>query len=153
VLVIGAGGAARAVVHALVEAKAADVVIANRTTRKAVRLARDFGGKRANLVATDLEILDDFDFLDSRQLVVNTTSVGLGGGEFLDYDADATPEDCVHFDLAYGESTTPFLALAAKAGRPCIDGRRMLVHQGALAFKLFTGRRPPVDVMAQAIGL
>jgi len=153
VLVIGAGGAARAVVHALVDSRAADVVIANRTLRKAVRLAKDFGGVRAHLRAADLDLLDDFDFLDSRQLVVNTTSVGLKDGAFLDYDVKATPADCVHFDLAYGENPTAFLDLARKAKRPTIDGRHMLVHQGALAFKLFTGRRAPVDVMAKAIGL
>ena len=153
VLVIGAGGAARAVVHALVEAKASSVVIANRTARRSARLAKDFGGARNQLVATDLDILDDFDFLDSRQLVVNTTSVGLKGGEFVDYSVEATPEDCLHFDLAYGETPTAFLALAAKVGRPTIDGRHMLVHQGALAFKLFTGRRPPVEAMAAAVGL
>jgi shikimate dehydrogenase len=153
VLVIGAGGAARAVVHALVEAKAGDVVIANRTQRKAARMAKEFGGARNHLAPADLDILDDFDFLDSRQLVVNTTSVGLKGGEFIDYSVEATPEDCLHFDLAYGEVPTPFLELAAKVGRPTIDGRHMLVHQGALAFKLFTGRRPPVDVMAAAVGL
>jgi len=152
-LVIGAGGAARAVIHALVEAKVSDVVIANRTHRKAMRLAKDFGGARNNLTAVDLDILDDFDFLDSRQLVVNTTSVGLKGGDFVDYSVEATPEDCVHFDLAYGESPTAFLELAMKAKRPTIDGRHMLVHQGALAFKLFTGRRPPVEVMAAAVGL
>lgn len=153
VLVIGSGGAARAVIHALVEARASDIVIANRTLRKAVRTAKEFGGAHAHIQASDLEILDDFDFLDSRQLVINTTSVGLKGGAFLDYDVKSTPEDCVHFDLAYGEKPTAFLEIAAKAKRPTIDGRHMLVHQGALAFKLFTGRRAPVDVMSKAIGL
>jgi shikimate dehydrogenase len=153
VLVIGAGGAASAVIHALVEARAADIVIANRTLRKAVRTAKDFGGARAHLRAADLEILDDFDFLDTRQLVVNTTSVGLKGDGFLDYDVQSTPEDCIHFDLAYGEKPTAFLEVAAKAKRPTIDGRHMLLHQGALAFKLFTGRRAPIEVMSKVIGL
>lgn len=153
VLVIGAGGAARAVIHALVEARAADIVVANRTLRKAMKTVKEFGGARVHLRAADLEILDDFDFLDSRQLVVNTTSVGLDGGAFLDYDVNSTPEDCVHFDLAYGEKPTAFLDMAAKSKRPIIDGRHMLVHQGALAFKLFTGRRAPIDVMSKAIGL
>ncbi len=153
VLVIGAGGSARAVVHSLVATGAADIVIANRTAAKARKLARQLGGEAANIRTADLEILDDFDFLATRQLVVNSTSVGLGGGAFLDYDADSTPDDCVHFDLAYAEGPTPFLKLAEKAERPTIDGRHMLVHQGALAFKLFTGRKAPVEVMAKAIGI
>jgi shikimate dehydrogenase len=152
-LVIGAGGAARAVVHGLLEAGAADVVVANRTPAKAKRLRREFPSHRTKLHAVDLEILDDFDFLAEQQLVVNSTSVGLHGGRFLDYDAEATPDDCIHFDLAYGEKPTAFLELAAAAGRPTIDGRHMLLHQGVLAFKLFTGRRAPVEVMADAIGI
>ncbi len=153
VLVIGAGGSARAVLYALTRSGASDIVIANRTLSKARKLAREFGGEKARLQTADLDILDDFDFLESRQLVVNCTSVGLGGGSFLDYAAESTAEDCVHFDLAYGEEATPFLRLAADASRPVIDGRHMLLHQGAAAFKIFTGRRAPVEVMAKAIGL
>jgi len=152
-LVIGAGGAARAVVHGLLEAGASDVVVANRTPAKAKRLRREFPAHRTKLHAVDLEVLDDFDFLAERQLVVNSTTVGLHGGRFMDYDVEATPADCIHFDLAYGEKPTAFLQLATAAGRPTIDGRHMLLHQGVLAFKLFTGRRAPVEVMADAIGI
>ena len=153
VLVIGAGGGARGVVHALLEAGAADVVIANRTMARARALAKVFSKSRARLSVAPLDVLEDFDFLESRQLVVNCTSVGLKGEPFLEYDAAATPASCVHFDLAYREGPTPFLALAGSAKRPVIDGRRMLLHQGAVAFKLFTGKKPPLDVMARAIGL
>jgi len=153
VLVIGAGGAARAVVHALMVGGAADVVIANRTRTKAVQIRKAFPGYRAKVQIASLEILDDFDFLASRQLVVNSTSVGLSGEKFLDYSIESTPDDCTHFDLAYGEKPTSFLATAAKAKRPVIDGRAMLVHQGAIAFKLFTKRRAPIDVMSRAVGL
>jgi shikimate dehydrogenase len=153
VLVIGAGGAARAVVWALMEYGASDVVIANRTVAKARKLTKLFRSYTGQLHHVNLEVLDDFDFLETRQLVVNATSVGLGGRDFLDYSVEATPEDCVHFDLVYGEEPTSFLRMAGELGRPTIDGRHMLVHQGAAAFKLFTGRRAPVEVMAKAIGL
>jgi len=153
VLVIGAGGAARAVVWALMEYGASDVVIANRTVGKAAKLARSFRSYVGQIHHVNLEVLDDFDFLVTRQLVVNATSVGLAGKDFLDYSVEATPEDCVHFDLVYGEQPTAFLRMAAAVNRPTIDGRHMLVHQGAAAFKLFTGRRAPVAAMAKAIGL
>jgi shikimate dehydrogenase len=153
VLVIGAGGAARAVVWALTEYGAADIVIANRTVSKAKAIAKLFRSHLPGVHHSDLEILDDFDFLETRQLVVNATSVGLAGREFLDYSVEATPKDCVHFDLVYAETPTPFLRMAAGVERPTIDGRHMLVHQGAAAFKLFTGRRAPVEVMAKAIGV
>ena len=153
VLLIGAGGAALAVVHALLGAGIADLVVAKRTRTRAAGVRRRFSKHRTKIHVANLEVLDDFDFLASRQIVVNATSVGLHGGKFLDYDVDSTPEDCVHFDLAYGREPTAFLKTADGAGRPTIDGRAMLVHQGAAAFKLFTGRRAPVDVMLEAVGL
>jgi shikimate dehydrogenase len=148
VLVIGAGGSARAVLHALREGGAAHVVLANRTKAKASKLAREFGA-----AASGLEAMEDAALLATRTLVVNCTPVGLKGGDFLGYAARATSKQCVHFDLAYGPSLTPFLKLAAKAGRPTIDGRHMLVHQGAAAFRLFTGKKAPIDVMLDAIGV
>jgi len=153
VLVIGAGGSARAVLYALVKHGAADIVIANRTIAKAKKLARQFGEVRGAIRVADLDILDNFDFLPSRHLVVNCTPVGLKGGAFLDYSVENTPPDCLHFDLAYREDLTAFLKAARKAGRPVLDGRHMLVQQGALAFRHFTGRKAPVDVMMKAVGL
>jgi shikimate 5-dehydrogenase len=148
VLVIGAGGSARAVLHALRTGGAADVVLANRTKATAAKLAREF-----KATAATLDALSDRELLDSRSLVVNCTPVGLKGGDFLAYDAAATPRDCVHFDLAYGRTLTPFLDLARRARRPLVDGRHMLVHQGAAAFRLFTGKKAPVDVMLRAVGV
>ncbi len=149
VLVIGAGGSARAVLHALRSGGAVDVVLANRTRARAVRLAREFG-----VTATALTALAEDGLLGTRTLVVNCTPVGLHGGSFLDYDARMTRADCTHFDLAYAATgRTPFLDLARHARRPIIDGRHMLVHQGAAAFRLFTGRKAPVDVMLAAIGV
>ncbi len=153
VLVIGAGGSARAIVYALVKAGVSSIVIANRTLANARRLARVFDSHQEKIEAADLDVLDNFDFLATRQLVVNCTPVGLDGGDFLDYAPESTPAECVHFDLTYGEKPTPFLRLAAAAKRPTIDGRHMLVHQGALAFKIFTGRRAPVEAMTRAVGL
>lgn len=178
VLVIGAGGSARAVLHALGEGGAADVVLANRTRAKAARLVREFGGPapgaaqaagargssnvRTSRVATSraapafraagLDAAEDAALLATRTLVVNCTPVGLKGGDYLGYAAAATPKACVHFDLAYGQGLTPFLALAARHGRPVLDGRWMLAHQGAAAYRRFTGRKAPVDVMLAAIG-
>ncbi len=152
-LVIGAGGGARGVLPALLAGGAADVVIANRTVKRARTIEKSFAKHRVRLHAVPLDILEDFDFLETRQLVVNCTSVGLDGRAFLRYDADATPASCVHFDLAYREGLTPFLALAHAAKRPTIDGRHMLLHQGAAAFKLVPGTKAPLDVMARAIGV
>lgn len=152
-LMIGAGGAARAAVHALLAAGAEEIVIANRTRRRATELAAAFGRKRRRLRVASLDALVDRGLLASRRLVVNSTSIGLEGGGFLRYDCAATPRGCVHFDLAYRRGATPFLALARKARRPVIDGRYMLLYQGALAFELFTGEKAPLSAMARAIGI
>jgi len=152
-LLIGAGGAARAVVQSLVAAGAADVVIANRTLANARSLAADFGEGAGVLHARGLDALEDTDLLADRDVVINSTSVGLKGGAFPGYSIEATAVDCVHFDLAYGEKPTAFVCAAEGAGRPAIDGRYMLLYQGTAAFKLFTGRKAPADVMAQAIGI
>ena len=153
VLLIGAGGAARAVVYALVCGGASEVVIANRTRANAERLARSFKCESTKIHTAGLDALVDGELLPTRDVVVNSSSVGLDGGRFLEYDAASTPRGTVHFDLAYSNTLTPFLALARHARRVPIDGRHMLVHQGAAAFKHFTGRRAPVDVMAKAIGI
>lgn len=153
VLVIGAGGSARAVVHALTAGGAESIVLANRTVSKARRLLAEVAPDNATARPGRLDLLTDRDFLASRELVVNCTSVGLEGGAFVDYTVAATPADCLHFDLAYGRKPTAFLRAASRRRRPTVDGRHMLVHQGAAAFRLFTGRRAPVDVMLEAVGL
>ena len=151
VLVIGAGGSARAVLYSLVRDGSREIVLANRTVAKARRLMRELGGNNA-LRVTGLDALTDTDLLAGCDLVVNCTPVGLKGGAFLGYSAAATPARCVHFDLAYGRALTPFLQLARRARRPVIDGRHMLVHQGAVAFRRFTNKRAPVGVMLTAVG-
>lgn len=149
VLVIGAGGSARAVLHALRECGARDVVLANRTVANARKLAREFGA-----TAVGLDALAHDALLASRHLVVNSTPVGLRGGAYLPYRASATAKGCMHFDLAYSRTgLTPFLTLARKASRPVLDGRHMLVHQGGVAFRRFTGKKAPVAVMLEAVGL
>ncbi len=151
VLVVGAGGSSRAVLFSLLERGAADVVVANRTVSKARALLQRFDPEGARSRAVGLDALTDRDFLATRTLVVNCTSVGLHGARYLDYEVSATPQGCVHYDLAYGAKLTAFLAAAHRRGRPVIDGRHMLVHQGALAFRHFTGRKAPVDVMLAAL--
>jgi shikimate dehydrogenase len=152
-IVIGAGGAARGVVHALLTSGTAEVVVANRTRARAADLVKAFAREKARIRIVPLDSLADVALLGTAQLVVNSTNVGLHGGDFLEYAVRATPARCVHFDLAYREELTPLLKLARAARRPLIDGRHMLLHQGAIAFRLFTGKKPPIDVMARAIGI
>jgi shikimate dehydrogenase len=137
-LVLGAGGSARAVAYALREAGAARVAVWNRTPERAQRLAEDLG-----VDATDRPIAAD--------LLVNCTSVGLVDGEFkaLPIDADALGEYATVADLVYRAGGTGLVAEARRRGCTVVDGLEVLVRQGALSFKAWTGREAPIDLMRE----
>ncbi|TAK76182.1 MAG: shikimate dehydrogenase [Dehalococcoidia bacterium] len=154
VLLVGAGGAARAVVVAMRQAGAARVVIANRTPERAAALA-SLGGGELDLRYAPLDANDaTFRSAASRaRVLVQSTSLGMRHGP--DEDANPVPGDLMHpgqvaFDLVYVPEETPFLHAAAAAGARPVGGLAMLVHQGAEAFRLWTGVEPPLDVMFDA---
>jgi shikimate dehydrogenase len=152
VVVIGAGGSARAVGTALATAGVTHVTIANRTLARAADLARqleDAGPLRA--MVASLDALEDGVGLSDVRLVVNTTSTGLGNDPIA-VRHGATPHDCLFMDLVYGAQPTPFLRAAARGRRRTLDGSGMLLHQGALAFETWTGQAAPLDAMRRALG-
>jgi shikimate dehydrogenase len=145
-LVLGAGGSARAVVWALTSA-GAQVAIWNRTPAKARELAEAFG-------ATVLSRSQPAD------LLVNCTSVGLRdeGDERealnqLAMKADQVGEYSHVVDLVYSDAPTPLLAAARARGARVVDGREILVAQGALSFELWTGRKAPLEAMRRGAGI
>jgi len=144
-LVLGAGGAARAVIYALNRAGCA-VAIHNRTLRRAGDLIRALDVP-ARLVP-DLPALE----LTTIDLLVNTTPLGMTPH----IDVSPWPETLplparwTVYDLIYNPAKTRLLARARAAGATAIGGLGMLVHQGALAFELWTGQLPPVEVMRAA---
>ncbi len=146
-VVIGAGGSARAVVAALLDAGARRITLANRTIARARTLAH--GWRAAPLRAVGLSALRDAETLRDAAVVVNTTSAGLAKAS-ISVTAAATPPTCLFADLLYGRDT-PFLRAARRAERRTCDGSEMLLHQGARAFMLWTGRRAPLDAMRQAL--
>ena len=152
VVLIGAGGSARAVLVSLIRARCAAIRIVNRTqanARKLVRTYRRTGETR--LEALPLDSLRDPAVVSGVRLVINASSVGLHDDEFLPLAYTATQAGCLFYDLLYRPDRTPFLRHARAAGRPVMDGRRMLLHQGALAFSLWTGRPAPLEVMDRAL--
>lgn len=151
VVVIGAGGSARAVAAALAGAGADAITIANRTPARAEALAeRVCGIGAATVSVAPLAALARGDLLADATLVVNTTPLGLAGAR-LPVRFPAAPRRCLFVDLVYGARPTPFLRGAARAGRPTLDGACMLLEQGALAFETWTGRRAPRAAMARAL--
>jgi shikimate dehydrogenase len=152
VLVVGAGGVARAALAALADGGAASVTVVNRTARRAQRLADAFATRALPITTTTPTGLQDAAVLGPVDLIVNATSLGLHGESFLPLAYAATSRRCLFFDLIYG-GRTDFLAAAARGGRRTLDGSSMLLQQGAAAFTLWTGRRAPLAVMRAALHL
>ena len=140
--VFGAGGAARAVVAALGDAGAAEVVVVNRTTRKAEAAAALAGSAGRVGTASDLRAAD---------LVVNATSIGMTGNDGLPFDVGLLRSGQVVADLVVFPLRTALLVEAEARGAVPLGGLGMLVHQAADAFALWTGRAAPVDVMRAAV--
>ena len=156
-LLLGAGGAARAVAYALLTEGAARVAIANRSPQRARALAAELN---ARFPATVDALPLDAEALAPRlaagapaDLLVNCTSLGMAHGP--DPDASPIPDalipaESLVYDLVYNPQETPLLAAARRAGARTLGGLPMLVYQGAVAFRLWTGRDAPVDVMLRA---
>ncbi len=138
--IYGAGGAARAIIHALVGAGAAEVRLLNRTRSRAEDLANVFGPK-----VKTIEWGDDATALSGAGLIVNTTSLGMVGQPPLEIDFSFAPSHAVATDIVYTPLETPFLRDAARVGLAIVDGLGMLIHQGRPGFEAWFGKRPSAD--------
>ncbi|RGP35848.1 shikimate dehydrogenase [Pseudotabrizicola alkalilacus] len=139
-VVFGAGGAARAVVAALIEVGVPEIRIANRTRPRADALRSDFGAK---LVVS--EWIQAANMLDGATTVINTTSLGMTGKSDFRVPLDGLRSDAVVTDLVYTPLMTQFLIEAQEKGCTVVDGLGMLLHQAAPGFERWFGQRPEVD--------
>ena len=155
IVIIGAGGAARAIAFQFAY-EGAEIVIANRTVARGEKLVSDvrigleeldkdpsIGSIGLDAIAGDVEDAD---------VLINTTSVGM----YPDVNATPVPRELLRvdltvFDIVYNPLQTRLLAGAERMGATTIGGVRMLVHQGAEAFRIWTGVEPPLDVMLEAV--
>ncbi|PVH28348.1 shikimate dehydrogenase [Pararhodobacter oceanensis] len=140
VAVIGAGGASRAVLAALLDLGATDIRLSNRSPQRALDLAAEFG-PAIRAVAWDERstALADCDTL------VNATSLGMQGHPALELDLSDLPATAVVNDLVYAPLETPLLAQARARGNPCVDGLGMLLYQAAAGFERWFVHKPEVD--------
>ena len=143
VLVVGAGGAARAIVYGLKE-KEAVVYILNRTLEKAKNLAKEFKAKV--LTFNQQKEVSNFD------IIINATSVGM---EPLVNETPINPsflkKNQIVFDVVYNPKETKLLKEAKKKGAKIIYGLEMLLHQGVAQFEIYTGKKAPVEVMRKVL--
>src|SRR5712692_177437 len=144
VVLLGAGGAARAVAIAVAD-EGGDVVIVNRTQETAATLAEAVNGKYATLDRLEQDIQD-------AQIVINATSVGMLPTENESLvNKTALSSDSVVMDLVSHPKETTLLQAARERGCTIVYGDRMLFWQGVLKFKVYTGIEPPIEVMEQAL--
>jgi len=138
-LILGAGGASRAIVAALARAGVPEMRIANRTKTRTQHLVDDLG--------VDAKIIDWENLgegMKEAALVVNTTSLGMSGMDPLTVDLSALPTDAAVTDIVYAPLETDLLAQARKRGNPVADGLGMLLHQAVPGFEAWFGVRPEV---------
>ncbi|MEK6276908.1 MAG: shikimate dehydrogenase [Actinomycetota bacterium] len=144
-LVMGAGGAARAVVWALLR-EGAKVSVWNRTPERAAQLCAELGGDPLPGTRNE-ERGTEYD------LIVNSTAVGLHGEDpftQLPLQRDSLHGKQTVVDLVYGDTETELLRAAREAGAEVVDGLEVLVRQGAASFRIWTGKEPPLDAMREA---
>lgn len=138
-VVLGAGGAARAIVHALQSRGMQPILVANRTKARAINLAADFGAP--------VEVLDFGDLpgaMAGAGLLVNTTSLGMRGQPPLSLDLAPLPARAIVSDIVYVPLETPLVTAAKARGLKTVPGLGMLLHQAVPGFARWFGRRPEV---------
>ncbi|MYB95590.1 shikimate dehydrogenase [Candidatus Poribacteria bacterium] len=154
VVVLGAGGAARAVVVALALAGVASVTIANRTVERAVALAEEMGQK-TGISMRGLGLADAQLSVAVREsmLLINTAAVSMDTTHPLLISADWLQPNTIVYDIVYTPPVTPLMRAAAVRGCETLGGIGMLVHQGAIAFEKWTGIAPCTETMREALSL
>ena len=152
VVVLGAGGAARAVVVALALAGVASITIANRTVERAVALAEEMGQK-TGISMQGLGLADAQLPVAVREslLLINTATVSMDATHPLLISADWLQPNTIVYDIVYTPPVTPLMRAAAVRGCETLGGIGMLVHQGAIAFEKWTGIAPCTETMHQAL--
>ena len=143
--VLGAGGAARAVIASLIDAGTTEILLSNRTRPKAEALKSEFGSK---VSVTDW--VQAGNMLEEATTVVNTTSLGMTGAAEFRVPLDGLRRGAVVTDLVYAPLRTKLLEAADAAGCVTVDGLGMLLHQAVPGFERWFGVRPEVDAATRA---
>ena len=138
-LILGAGGAARAIIAGLQERNVEHITLVNRTFERAADLALDSGTNVHPAAWNTLPAL-----LETTNLLINTTSLGMSGQPDLDLALDPLPEDALVADIVYVPLETHLLKQARERGNPVVDGLGMLLHQAVPGFEHWFGQRPTV---------
>lgn len=153
VVVLGAGGSARAIVNALA-VRGCQVTVANRTLSRAIEMVEALKAKLGEhpIHAVQIESEEARHAVEGANFLVNCTSVGM----FPHTDEQPVPSEWLHkgllvYDLIYNPMETKLLQAARKVGCKVMNGIKMLVYQGAISFRIWTGLEPPIKAMEEAV--
>lgn len=149
-LMFGAGGAARAVGYALLKGGVKFLNVVNRNFSRAKEVG-ELLGRRGNVLVFPLKEGTVETLLKDVDIIVNTTSVGMKPDDPNLFDYSKIPEGITVVDIIYNPPETPLLKAARKKGCKTVNGLGMLVHQGAVAFEIWTGKKAPVETMREVL--
>ena len=138
-VVLGAGGASRAVIAALLSEGSKQIMVLNRTIEKAEVLKKDYDNK---ITVESWENINEV--LASSKNIINTTSLGMNDETFIPINPEAIPEKSLVSDLVYAPLETNLLKIAKNRGSKTVDGLGMLIHQGVPGFEAWFGQKPLV---------
>lgn len=139
-VVLGAGGASRAIIVSLLAEGAPEILLTNRTASRADDLAEEFGPR-----VTPIDWLQAGAIIDNANILVNTTSLGMAGQSELRVPLDGLSKQTVVTDIVYSPLETRLLRIAKDAGCQTVDGLGMLLHQAVPGFAAWFGQKPEVD--------
>lgn len=142
-MVMGAGGAARAILYALLKEGVPQIKLTNRTTERAENLASEFNKQFSDKISV-IEWNDKQSNMDDCSLLVNSTSLGMNGNPPLEINIDTLPAKAVVYDIVYAPLETDLLKSAKTRGLTAVDGLGMLLHQAVPGFEKWFGIRPKV---------
>ncbi|MHA0855731.1 shikimate dehydrogenase [Paenibacillus sp. CMAA1364] len=149
IMVLGAGGAARGIVHALVQECPGHIVIANRTEDKAIQLATEWNTS-GNIHGISMDNVSTY--LEDMDIVINTTSIGMHPHvDEAPINPDRLPQGIIVSDLIYNPITTALLNRSQERGCTIHGGLGMFINQGAYALEYWTGKQAPIEQMRQAV--
>lgn len=143
--IVGAGGACRSILYALIEANYSEIRLFNRTLARAETLKNEFGPTIKVFPLEQLQI-----GLQDSDLFVNTSSLGMHGSDVPKLNFDVMSDRALVTDIVYAPLITPFLKMAQTQYRPIVDGFGMLLHQAVPGFELWFGQRPLVTSTLRA---
>jgi shikimate dehydrogenase len=150
VTMFGAGGAARAVGYAVLKGGAKFLNVVNRNFSKG-KVVGELLGKRGNVLVFPLKETTVAALLKDADIVINTTSVGMKPDAPPLFNYSLIPEGITVVDIIYNPAETPLLKAAKEKGCKTVNGLGMLIHQGAIAFKIWIGKKAPIEVMRKVL--